>query len=259
MPDGQPGTTVDSTATGTGGTAGTTADSSSLSEEDRKELESLRAGKQQWLGERSQYEEEKRRNEDLERALIAARTGSPSTAANGQDPRLAVAYANLIARAAEGQEDALIQLAQINAQNAVNQRLALETALAQIPLADQQRVRAICEANPGAIPRQVYDQLKSEDAAKGMSQREKDLADREAKLKAQEEEQARLAQARANAGNAGAAATTRHVTGQELSERNPIKASEQQARIAQAEKEGRSDLIRQYVREGEQRGILMNE
>ena len=241
------GTTVGGNAAATQ-TTGTTADGNAgLQAEEREELERLRNQKEQWLAEKNERAQEQERLREAEAQLAAGRANPSSNAQSGQDPNLTLAYAELYQRAVNGDGDARVQIEEMRLQRQATATLALELAISQVPAAYQDRVRDYCTRTPGALPRSVYDAFKAQDDMKALDVSKKDIAEREARLKTREDEETRIAAARASSGSAGAA-TTRPVTGQELREKNPMKASQFKSEVDRLTAEGKIKEARALAR-----------
>lgn len=211
-----PGTTADGTATA----AGTTVDGS-LSESERQELESLRSGKQQWLGERSKFEETSAENEELRKRLEAQ--GSQPPIQPGVDPialEIQAQYQELYLRALQGDPHARFEIAKIEGVNRSLAQIRIDSQLAAMPQPVQGRVRAMLEQN------QRLDVQTAREIVEGQIARE-ELQKRQSK----EEEQRRIADETVRASTATGATSVRSAP-PSTPENGTMKASDFNSRLA---------------------------
>ena len=211
-----PGTTADGTTT----VAGTTVDGS-LSESERQELENLRQGKQQWLGEKSKFEATSAELEEANRRL-EAQTSPPPTQ-QGYDPITAnvqAKYFELVLRAQSGDTDAQFQLAQIQGQQAQIHQVRRDSQLGMLSDELRPKVEALLQRNPN------LDVPTARQIAEGDLARSK-LRDYETK----EAEARRLAEEQARASTATGTTSIRPAPASEV-QTGTIKASVMQQRYA---------------------------
>lgn len=178
-----PGTTADGTPVTTG--AGTTADGS-LSEQERQELESLRAGKQQWLGEKTTYENTKAERDALARQIEAMSSQPPTQGVDAVTANVQARYQQLLIEAAQGDVDAQFRVAQIHGQQVALQKIEREAALSALG-GLRQKVEAVLNSNTNLTVAQAKTIVEGDEARA----RAKEYEDRAAEAKRQAEEAAR--------------------------------------------------------------------
>lgn len=164
-----PGTTAGGTPNG----AGTTVDGSALSDQDKQELEALRRQKEQWLGERTKYEE-------AQRALEAAAVTPPPT--GDMDALAAQKFAELQYRAQNGDTDAAFQLRTLQATAQSLAQMQQQMAMSAIPADKHQAVRQIMQER-GVDPITAFELVRGRE----LQERQRQIENQEANLKAADE------------------------------------------------------------------------
>lgn len=219
----KPGTTEEGRAAEP--TPQNSADGSTLAETERKELEELRAGKQQWLGERTKYEQTSKENQELAKQIDAMTSQPPTPGVDPVAQNVLAEYEALVWRARNGDGGAQLQLAVIEGQKTILK----QTLLAALPEDERPQVQAVLQQNPQLDVSTARSIVQGQRA----TQRLRELETKEAEAKRQAEEVAR-------SGAAGAT-SVRSVPGAALDE-NTIKASELRRRY---------DALNARVREGD--------
>jgi len=149
-----PGKTADGTPPG----AGTTADGS-LSESERNELEALKKQKDQWLGEKTVYEQTKAEKEALAQQVDALTRQPPTTGVDQVTANVQAKYQELLYRAQVLQDpDAQFQLALIAGNQQQLAQARRDGEISALPADEQDSVKELLRKNPNfdvALARQI--------------------------------------------------------------------------------------------------------
>lgn len=126
----------------------TTAEGSAPETSISEELEQLRNQKQQWLGEKSRYEESNRELQEARARLAQYEQGQqsgyqPPTGPAGIDPRMVIARLQQRINADPEDVDAIAALSSLQFAAQANQRAAFAEALLEVPDATRPKVREL--------------------------------------------------------------------------------------------------------------------
>jgi hypothetical protein len=216
MIDPTPGTTTDGREPLA--TPGTVAGGSTVTDQERQELESLRAGKQQWLGEKTKYEQTQAELDEERRLRLEAQSQPPASAVDPITADVQGEYMNLLMQAAAGNPQARFQLAVLQGQQQEMARIRRDALISSLPGDERSEVETLLRSNPNLDVPTARTIVQGNQASKRL----KDMEARDAEAK-------RIAEEMGRAGNLGTASVR---TAPATPTNGTMKASDFNSRLA---------------------------